>query len=162
MRAYKERIEPELGKGGRLESVRSWGSKSAAYIAQIAALLTLLDNPAATEVDNNYIVTAEKLMDGYALHHLALAEVPTEAAAEAIWSRISDLDDSKFDADGFIKLTAVRKLIQNQAWFKNADMRDRDELLRDALFTLEARGYVKIDRTGRRDSLKIKRRPDTK
>ncbi|WP_172651140.1 DUF3987 domain-containing protein [Rhodococcus opacus] len=162
LRAYKERIEPELGKGGRLEPVRSWGSKSTAYIAQIAALLTLLDDPAALEVDNNYIVTAEKLMDGYALHHLALAEVPTEAAAEAIWSRVGDLDDSKFDAEGFIKLTAVRKLIQNQAWFKNADMRDRDELLRDALATLEARGYVKIDRTGRRDSLKIKRRPDTK
>lgn len=162
LRAYKDRIEPELGKDGRLAPIRSWGSKSTTYIAQIAALLTLLDDPAALEVDNKYIMTAETLMDGYALHHLALAEVPTDAAGEAIWSRVGDLDDNKFDADGFIKLTAVRKLIQNQAWFKNADMRDRDDLLRDALSTLEARGYVKTDRTGRRDSLKIKRRPDTK
>lgn len=160
LRAYKDRIESELGKDGRLEPVASWGSKSTTYIAQIAALLTLLDDPGASEVDTAYIVVGEKLMDGYALHHLALAEVPTEAAAEAIWSRIADLDDREFGAEGFITLRAVRKLIQNQAWFKNADARYRDERLREALQTLEARGYIKIAPGVRRDSLKIKRRSD--
>lgn len=160
LRAYKARIEPELGKGGRLELIGSWGSKSTTYMAQIAALFTLMDNPSATEVDSKYLVVAEKLLDGYAYHHLALADVPTDAAAEAIWSRLADVDESKFDAAGFLKLREVRRLIQNQAWFKNSDMRDRDQLLRDALSTLEVRGYVKIEQSIRRDSLKIKRRPD--
>lgn len=161
LRAYKDRIEPELGKDGRLEAVRAWGAKSATYIAQIASLFTLLDNPAATVVDTTYIAVAEKLIDGYALHQLALAEVPTEAAAEAVWARLGDLDDAKFDADGFLTLTTIRKLVQNQAWFKNADLRDRDELLRHALDSLESRGYIKTEVGKRRDSLKIRRRPDS-
>ncbi|NMM88947.1 hypothetical protein B2J88_32145 [Rhodococcus sp. SRB_17] len=95
LRAYKTRIEPELGKGGHLEMIGSWASKSTTYVAQIAALLTLMDNPSATEVDSKYLVFAEKLMDGYANHHLALADVPTDAAAEAIWNRLADVDESK-------------------------------------------------------------------
>ncbi|NMN94823.1 DUF3987 domain-containing protein [Antrihabitans stalactiti] len=160
LRAYKDRIEPELGKNGRLEAVRAWGGKSTAYIAQIAALFTLMDDPVATVVDNVYIAVAEKLIDGYALHQLAVAEVPTEAAAEAVWARLGDLDDAKFDADGYLKLTAVRKLIQNQTWFKNAELRNRDELLRHALDSLESRGYIKTEVGKRQDSLKIRRRPD--
>lgn len=157
---YAGELEPQLKPQGRLESITSWCSKSPTFIAQIAALFTLLDDPWSADVDDKYFPVAEGLIKGYTRHQLMLAGVPVEATAEQVWIRLKEADESKFDENGCIKRRDVQRLIQNQGWFKNAELSDKQPLLLNALEVLEARGYVKIVQGKRKDTYLIKRRPD--
>lgn len=156
---YQDSVEPEMMDNGRLAPIAAWISKSATYIVQIAAILTLVDEPFAVEVDIAYMAVAEDLVRTYAEHQLRLAEVPTETAAERLWIRLRELDDSKFDESGWMSFRDVRRLVQNQSWYKNAELRAREQALEEATDTLEARGFIRKAEGKRKDQFKIMRRP---
>ena len=168
---YQDRVEAQLAKGGRFEHIASWVSKSATYVAQIAAILTLVDEPFAVDVKDEYLRVAERLIHTYAEHQLTLAEEPTESAAEQVWIRLRDYcadvqagktppkGSPRMDAEGWITARDIRRLVQQQSWIKNADSKSRQGLLVEVLETLESRGYLRIAPGARKDSIKIQLRP---
>ncbi|MEW2518154.1 DUF3987 domain-containing protein [Actinacidiphila alni] len=61
MYVFQEQMQERLRRGGDLHQLASWASKLPGKLARVAALITLYEDPAATQV------TAERLTDALAL-----------------------------------------------------------------------------------------------
>lgn len=156
---YQDKLEPELLPGGRLQPIAAWVNKCQSYVVQIAANLTLVDEPFAVDVSDEYIEVAQRLVDAYIEYQLRMAEVPTETVAERLWIRLREAPSSKFGKDGTIALREIRRLVQNQGWYKNSELRVREQLLSEATDTLISRGYVKKIEGKRSGQYSLKVRP---
>lgn len=73
--AYRDSVEKEQGKGGRLVPVRGLANKIYEHAARLGAVLALLDNLDATELDEGALANGIKLASWYLGEALRLSEV---------------------------------------------------------------------------------------
>ncbi|GEM_PF-6691263 len=150
---YREKAEAWQRSGARYDQIKGWAGKSDSHLIAAAANMTLLDDPDAAYVRDEYIAYCERLIDSFGEHMLAIAGVESENNAERLWRKLETLPakgvDPKFDAtnyeeDGSISLRALRRLVQGQSWQKNLPPKQKSERLLEALDTLAARRYIHI------------------
>jgi hypothetical protein len=75
--AFADHAEGQLGPGGELESIRPLGNKAAEHAARIAAVLALVSDPAAGEVDGGHMESGIRLAGHFLAEALRLAAVGT-------------------------------------------------------------------------------------
>lgn len=72
---FKGDLEPRLGPRGDLRTIGEWAGKLAGNCARVAALLALFDNPAAREVDDEYVTRAVNLARYFIRHAQKIYEL---------------------------------------------------------------------------------------
>lgn len=105
---------------GGCEALSSWSSKCLGQVARISGLLTLLEDPKATEVGSKAVDAAIRMMDEYFIHHMEYVfcgerKLPVEAEKllEAMKSILSKGGE-------YVLESSAREAVRKQAWMKKA------------------------------------------
>lgn len=105
---------------GGCEALNSWSSKCLGQVARISGLLTLLEDPKATEVSSKAVDAAIRMMDEYFIPHMEYVfcgerKLPVEAEKllEAMKSVLSKGGD-------YVLESSAREAVRKQAWMKKA------------------------------------------
>lgn len=134
---FRTELEPRLHpRRGDLAGIADWGSKLPGQVVKIAAALTLLADPAATEVQEYMMANAVRLGRGFIPHALAtLAQIhDATGGTQPAMDVLSWLMQKK------VKKFTVRQAhqgLRGRAWVK------KSEDVQEALRVLEEFGHVR-------------------
>jgi Protein of unknown function (DUF3987) len=77
---FSNHIEHEIGPGKSLVSIRPFAAKAAEHAARIAAVITMVENPNATEINQEQLAAAIEIVNYYLEEALRLAAVNEDGA----------------------------------------------------------------------------------
>ena len=70
--AFHDVVEIQQGRGKELEAARPWASKAAEHAARLAGVLTIMENPHATQINDTAMENGIVLAGFYLSEHLRL------------------------------------------------------------------------------------------
>lgn len=141
---WKKTFTEMAEEGREFYPIRAWINKAEARPLVLAALLTLADDPTATQVSNVYFDTGIELVE--ALKHHAMFVMTNQDDVrnyDALVGIKSWLERSENDGK---KLTQrdLQTVLKNHHWMSTGGRQKPSQILEDVLADLEHNGYIKV------------------